>query len=140
MSDVQPGGSAARSNPVPPADAARAAGPRPTLSIADCSRDDVQEPGARPTLLSARGVKKSYRKANVEIPVLRGVDLDVSQGEFLSIIGQSGSGKSTLLHVCATLDQADSGEILFAGERIDQWSRARRDTLRNRRFGMIFQF
>ena len=97
--------------------------------------------GAPPaTLLSARGIVKIYRKGMVEIPVLEGVDLDVEQGEFLSIIGQSGSGKSTLLHICATLDQADGGEIHFAGERIDRLSRSRRDALRNKRFGMIFQF
>ena len=92
------------------------------------------------TLLSARGITKAYRKGQVEIPVLRGVDLEVQQGEFLSIIGQSGSGKSTLLHICATLDQADAGEIHFAGQRIDNLPRSRRDALRNKRFGMIFQF
>jgi lipoprotein-releasing system ATP-binding protein len=98
-------------------------------------------PAAPPaTLLAARGIKKAYRKGLVEIPVLQGVDLCVEQGEFLSIIGQSGSGKSTLLHICATLDQADGGEIHFSGQRIDNLSRSRRDGLRNKRFGMIFQF
>jgi lipoprotein-releasing system ATP-binding protein len=72
--------------------------------------------------------------------VLRGVDLEVRHGEFLSIIGQSGSGKSTLLHLCATLDAPDAGEIRFEGSRIDNLARSRRDALRNKRFGMIFQF
>ncbi len=90
--------------------------------------------------LEARGLKKSYFKAGHEIPVLRGVDLAVEQGEFLAVIGQSGSGKSTLLHLLATLDAADAGEVWLEGARIDNLPRSRRDVLRNRKLGMIFQF
>jgi lipoprotein-releasing system ATP-binding protein len=90
--------------------------------------------------LSVKGLRKSYRKASVEIPVLRGVDLSVRRGEFMSIIGQSGSGKSTLLHLLATLDAPDAGEIYYDGNRIDGLSAAGMDTLRNKHFGMIFQF
>ena len=67
---------------------------------------DDGPPAARSLQLAAVNLKKSYRKAQVEIPVLRGVDLEVRHGEFLSIVGQSGSGKSTLLHLCATLGRA----------------------------------
>ena len=91
-------------------------------------------------LLAAVGVTKSYRKGNVQIPVLRGVNLEVRQGEFLSIIGQSGCGKSTLLHLLGTLDAPDAGSIHFEGNRIDNLPQAGRDTLRNKYFGMIFQF
>lgn len=90
--------------------------------------------------LAAKGLKKSYRKAGLEIPVLRGVDLHVERGEFLAIIGQSGSGKSTLLHILGTLDAPDTGEIRLEGERIDNLPRAKRDRLRNQQLGMIFQF
>jgi lipoprotein-releasing system ATP-binding protein len=90
--------------------------------------------------LAALRVTKSYVKAQVVIPVLRGVDLQVRRGEFVAIIGQSGSGKSTLLHVLATLDKPDSGEIHFDGHRIDNVPAAGRDTLRNKYLGMIFQF
>jgi lipoprotein-releasing system ATP-binding protein len=90
--------------------------------------------------LAAHRVTKSYVKAQVAIPVLRGVDLQVRRGEFVAIIGQSGSGKSTLLHVLATLDRPDSGEIHFDGHRIDNVPAAGRDTLRNKYLGMIFQF
>jgi lipoprotein-releasing system ATP-binding protein len=90
--------------------------------------------------IAARGVTKSYRKGQVAIPVLRGVDFAVRSGEFTAIVGQSGSGKSTLLHLLGTLDAPDSGSIHLSGERIDNLPARRRDTIRNRRFGMIFQF
>jgi lipoprotein-releasing system ATP-binding protein len=93
-----------------------------------------------PALLAARGVHKSYRKGRHVIPVLRGVDFEVREGEFTAIVGQSGSGKSTLLHLLGTLDLPDKGEILFEGNRIDDLKQVSRDILRNHHFGMIFQF
>ncbi len=93
-----------------------------------------------PPQIAAVGVKKSYRKGSLEIPVLRGVDMNVAHGEFVSIIGQSGSGKSTLLHVLGTLDQCDSGEVRFGERRIDNLPVRERDQLRNQCIGMIFQF
>ncbi|HEX4131310.1 MAG TPA: ABC transporter ATP-binding protein [Pirellulales bacterium] len=92
------------------------------------------------TALEARNVVKSYSKGSVEVPVLRGVNLALRDGEFLAIIGSSGSGKSTLLHLLGTLDEPDSGQVLYRGGRIDDLPSAQRDTLRNRQFGMIFQF
>jgi len=91
-------------------------------------------------LLSARGIRKSYRKGSAEVPVLRGVDLQVFQGELLAIIGQSGSGKSTLLHILGTLDAPDEGEIHFDGRRVDGMPPLQQDSFRNQRLGMIFQF
>jgi len=90
--------------------------------------------------LKTIGLAKSYHKAQIEIPVLRGVDIDVQAGKFLAVVGQSGSGKSTLLHLLCTLDAPDGGEIHFEGRRIDRLPAAERDALRNCRFGMIFQF
>jgi len=90
--------------------------------------------------LRAAGIEKSYHKGNVEIPVLRGVDMEVRHGEFLAIVGQSGSGKSTLLHLLGTLDVPDAGEIYFDERRIDRLPSRQRDALRNQDFGMIFQF
>jgi lipoprotein-releasing system ATP-binding protein len=89
--------------------------------------------------LSAAGLVKSYRKARLEIPVLRGVNFEAQPGEFVAIVGQSGSGKSTLLHLLATLDHADSGQIYFDGYRIDHLPATNQDKIRNRHFGMIFQ-
>ena len=103
---------------------------------------DTPEPAApsRECHLAAVDLFKSFRKGPVEVPVLQGVTLGVDQGEFLAIVGQSGSGKSTLLHLLGTLDAPDAGEIYFNQQRIDHLPSRRRDRLRNRRFGMIFQF
>ena len=91
-------------------------------------------------MLLVKGITKSYSKKRLTIPVLKGVNFSVRKGEFVSIVGQSGSGKSTLLHLLGTLDVPDAGEIYFGGERIDFLSPARRDILRNRSIGFIFQF
>jgi len=90
--------------------------------------------------LAARNLTKSYSKANLSIPVLRGVDVDFRAGEMVSIIGKSGSGKSTLLHLLGTLDAPDEGEVHLDGGRIDNLPGKRRDALRNQTIGMIFQF
>ena len=103
-------------------------------------QDPVVSRLAGPVQMAAVGLWKRYHKGHVEIPVLRGVDLEVRRGEFLSIVGQSGSGKSTLLHLLCTLDAPDQGEVHFQGQRIDNVSSRRRDLLRNKDFGMIFQF
>jgi lipoprotein-releasing system ATP-binding protein len=91
-------------------------------------------------VLSARGVFKSYHKDRIEVPVLRGLDVEVPAGLVTALVGRSGSGKSTLMHLLATLDAPDRGEIYFRGERIDNASRARRDSYRNHDIGIIFQF
>jgi lipoprotein-releasing system ATP-binding protein len=90
--------------------------------------------------LMARGLTKSYWKGKNEVPVLRGVELEVEQGEMLAVVGASGSGKSTLLHILGLLDRADSGEVRLEGKRIDKLPDRQRDVMRNRTFGFIFQF
>jgi lipoprotein-releasing system ATP-binding protein len=91
-------------------------------------------------ILAAHFVRKSYETGSVIVPVLQGVELSIQEGEFVSIIGPSGCGKTTLLHLLATLDAPDSGEICFEGNRIDNLPTAGRDILRNKYFGMVFQF
>ncbi len=91
-------------------------------------------------VLSACGIYKSYHKDRLEVPVLRGVDVDVATGRVTALVGRSGSGKSTLMHLMATLDQPDQGEIYFQGERIDNAPRRTRDRYRNHDVGIIFQF
>ena len=91
-------------------------------------------------VLTATGLQKTYRKNAIATEVLRGLDLEVQSGEFLSVVGISGSGKSTLLHLLGTLDRPDAGAVCFEGKRIDNLPSDRRDRLRNQTFGFIFQF
>jgi lipoprotein-releasing system ATP-binding protein len=95
--------------------------------------------GSVPVLTASR-LHKTYRKNANAVEVLRGLDLEVYPGEFLSVVGASGSGKSTLLHLLGTLDRPDGGEVHLDGQRIDNLSADRRDLLRNQTFGFIFQF
>src|SRR5438132_13067672 len=91
-------------------------------------------------LLSATNLYKTYRQNALKVRVLRGLNLDVYPGEFLSVVGVSGSGKSTLLHLLGTIDRPDEGTIQLAGKRIDDLPADQRDVLRNQTFGFIFQF
>lgn len=99
---------------------------------------DRQRSGS--VLVEAHAVHKAYRKGKHAVSVLRGVDLRVAAGEFVAIVGASGSGKSTLLHILGTLDVPDSGEVWFAGRRVDTLSARDKDSLRNREIGFVFQF
>ncbi len=84
-------------------------------------------------LLSARALRKAYPSGDRRIEVLRGVDLDMADGESISIRGESGSGKSTLLHLLAGLDRPDSGHLAWEGSADTGASR------RARFVGMVFQ-
>ncbi|MBP89215.1 MAG: ATP-binding protein [Planctomycetaceae bacterium] len=116
----------------------RKAGLGPHVAFPSATRESESSPQI--SLLSASALKKSYRKGKHVVPVLLGVDFEINESEFVAIVGQSGSGKSTLLHLLGTLDAPDEGEIHFDGNRIDNVPAAARDSLRNRSFGMIFQF
>ncbi len=95
---------------------------------------------ARPTLLETRDLQKSYYKKKLEIPVLRGVSMEIPENSFTAIVGKSGSGKSTLLHLLGTLDKPDQGEVWYQNQRIDNLPPSGREALRNNEFGLIFQF
>lgn len=95
---------------------------------------------AKPSVLSVAGLRKSYKKAKHEIQVLKGIDLEINEGDFTAIIGSSGSGKSTLLHLLATLDAPDQGEVWFADQRIDNLPAKHQEQIRNQQFGLVFQF
>ncbi|MFX0593343.1 ABC transporter ATP-binding protein [Melissospora conviva] len=88
------------------------------------------------TQLSARGVVKAYGNT----PALRGVTLDIAEGEIVAVTGPSGCGKSTLLHCLSGILRPDAGEVSYRGERLDRWSEARRSVLRRTEFGVLFQF
>ncbi|MFG2165047.1 ABC transporter ATP-binding protein [Micromonospora chersina] len=88
------------------------------------------------SFLQARGVVRAYGRT----PALRGVTLDVAEGEILAVTGPSGCGKSTLLHCLAGILRPDAGQVTWRGERIDEWSEAARSRLRRTEFGVLFQF
>jgi len=90
-------------------------------------------------LLSARGLSKSYAMGRRTLEVLRGVNLDVSRGEFLALRGASGAGKSTLLHLIGGLDSPNAGEIRFDGQNLAAFSESQLTHFRNRRVGFVFQ-
>lgn len=88
----------------------------------------------------ARGVEKAYVDGERVVEVLRGVDLEVSPGEFVAIVGPSGAGKSTLLHLLGALDRADRGSILIADQELSKLPATRQASFRNRTIGFVFQF
>jgi lipoprotein-releasing system ATP-binding protein len=92
------------------------------------------------SILAAEGIVKSYRLGKREVPVLRGVDLELREGEMLALLGVSGAGKSTLLHVLGLLDPPTSGQVLFDGRAVQSLPPAERAALRHREIGFVFQF
>ncbi|HKQ68672.1 MAG TPA: ABC transporter ATP-binding protein [Polyangiaceae bacterium] len=95
------------------------------------------------TLVSVRNVHKSFDHMGRNLEVLRGIDLEIEEGEVVAIVGPSGAGKSTLLHCIGTLDLPTTGQITLAGEDITQLGKTRARklaALRNRTIGFVFQF
>ncbi len=90
-------------------------------------------------LFEVKELMKTYRVGDVLTHALRGVNLNIAEGEFTAIAGPSGSGKSTLLHLMGALDKPTSGEIYLGGTRIDQLSKAASAALRLERLGYVFQ-
>ena len=91
-------------------------------------------------ILRAVNLHKTYHRDAQSVEVLTGLNLQVHQSEFLSVVGASGSGKSTMLHLLGTLDKPDKGTIHLGDRRIDNLPSSQRDYLRNHTFGFIFQF
>jgi lipoprotein-releasing system ATP-binding protein len=87
-------------------------------------------------MLTATNIHKYYG----QLWVLKGVDLEIKQGEIASIVGPSGSGKSTLLHILGTLDKPDKGEVVVGDRRIDFLNEKQMAAFRNRHVGFVFQF
>ena len=91
-------------------------------------------------LLIARGVCKRFLEGDKEIEVLRGLDLQVSEGETVAIIGESGVGKSTLLHILGTLEQPSEGVIEYRGTDLSSLAEEDLARFRNEQIGFVFQF
>ncbi len=91
-------------------------------------------------LLRCQGLTKTYTKDGAAVEVLRGVDLAVTEGETLAILGTSGAGKSTLLHVLGTLEPPTQGQVFYYGEDATRFSQEKVSRFRNREIGFVFQF
>jgi len=94
---------------------------------------------ANGALIRLRNVHKKYKRDQIEIPVLAGIDLEVKEGEFLALMGPSGSGKSTLLNLIGGIDRPTQGEVWVAGASIGELSSDKLSAWRARHIGFIFQ-
>ncbi|MCG7869167.1 MAG: macrolide ABC transporter ATP-binding protein [gamma proteobacterium symbiont of Stewartia floridana] len=90
-------------------------------------------------MIQMQGVHKSYWRGGTELPVIRGIDLNISAGEFVAIMGPSGSGKSTLMNIIGCLDLADRGDYRLDGERVSGAPFSRLAELRGQTIGFVFQ-
>jgi putative ABC transport system ATP-binding protein len=105
------------------------------LAHGEVSRGSMSDP----VTLSGRGLTRVYRTGSVEIHALRGVDVELFEGELVVLVGASGSGKSTLLNILGGLDRPTSGEVLFRGRPLGA-SEAEITRFRREHVGFVFQF
>ena len=90
-------------------------------------------------IISLRGVTKVYGSGPTAFQALKGIDLDIAQGDFVAVMGPSGSGKSTTMNILGCLDVPSGGEFLFKGRHVEQLDRDQRALLRRRYLGFVFQ-
>jgi putative ABC transport system ATP-binding protein len=92
------------------------------------------------TLVSCRGVVRTYGRGDAAVRALRGVDLDIDAGRLVALVGASGSGKSTLLHLLGAMDRPDEGSIVVAGREIARLDDGEASRFRREAVGFVFQF
>jgi len=92
------------------------------------------------TVIEVRNLQKNFRLGELELEVLQDINLDIAEGEFVSIMGPSGSGKSTLLYILGSLDRPTRGTVKLKGIDISQLNDQEESILRRRQIGFIFQF
>jgi lipoprotein-releasing system ATP-binding protein len=109
------------------------------MAVSSSSQFSIQ-PQQASSLIYIRGLHKTYLRGQERVEALRGVDLEVEQGEFLVIMGPSGGGKSTLLHLIGGIDRPTSGTLQVAGTALETVSEDRLTHFRRSHIGFIFQF
>ncbi len=90
-------------------------------------------------LITIESLTKVYVMGEIEVPALRGIDMEIQRGEFLAIMGPSGSGKSTLMNIIGCLDRPTDGRYLLDGEDVSKMDRVALAEVRNRQIGFVFQ-
>ena len=110
----------------------------------DLGREQIREPvvheDSKDMILSARNIHRKYQQGSSALHILKGVDLDINEGDVLSLVGPSGAGKSTLLHILGGLDKPNEGDVLLDGKNVYTISDAERSRIRNLQVGFVFQF
>ena len=91
-------------------------------------------------ILKCEGVRKVYGSGSSQVTALNGIDLSVSKGEFVAIIGASGSGKSTLLHILGSVDKPTSGKVIIDGTDLSRLNQTQAAVFRRRKVGLVYQF
>lgn len=91
-------------------------------------------------ILKCEGVRKVYGTGDNQVAALDGIDLSVSKGEFVAIVGASGSGKSTLLHILGTVDKPSAGKVVIEGTDISTLNQTQAAIFRRRKVGLVYQF
>ena len=109
------------------------------MDFSAAAAPSVQNMSAKSSVLVAKGIGKTVKSAGKDLVILRDIDLEVTPGEAVSVLGASGSGKSTLLAILAGLDTPTAGSVLLDGEDLFAMDEDRRAQLRGRAVGFVFQ-
>ncbi len=91
------------------------------------------------TMIWMEGLRKTYRLGDMEVPVLKGIDLTIEEGEYVAIMGASGSGKSTLMNIIGCLDRPTEGHYVLEGRNLTTLNNEELAYIRNQRIGFVFQ-